>query len=79
MLDLSAAGDLALFSNLIDDDVCQEGWHLNPNELVNQCRLHMQMKISVDNIFRYRQIPFSSLKFTLISITIMGLVTVEKK
>ena len=57
----------------------KEGWHLNPNELVNQLRLHMKMKISVDNIFRYRQIPFSSLKFTFIITTIMGLVTVGKK
>ena len=64
---------------MIESDVCQEGWHLNPDELVNQLRLHMKMKISVDNIFRYRQIPFSSLKFTFISTTIMGLVTVGKK
>ena len=62
----------------IDDYVNQNGWHLNPKELVNQGRLHMKLKISDDNIFRYRQIPFSSLKFTFISTTIMGLVTLEK-
>ena len=31
-----------------------DGWHLNPNEVVNQAGLHMWMNISDDNIFRYR-------------------------